>query len=291
VLYARDGPACSPRIEVEKVRPAGLDTAAERLVLGENAPGSWTASGDRRLAGLPRGRSARGARRRRDRARGRLPGPGPGRRLRPRQRSGGGGRGELPGPPDRLRPGRPARPGRRGGGAPRPRPRAAGALPPPLGGHLPDHRPRGRGARRRGAGDRRGRVSLGLGGPPGRGVRPPPPHATVVATSGGQINISGLGQTDAELALAAAANLCLQTTGVYREDFLDAVVARFGPGRLLFASAFPASIPASSSCGSPGRGRSATSPGRRFSAATRGASSPSTACERGRRVAGSPGPE
>jgi hypothetical protein len=37
VLYASDGPACSPRIEVEKVRLAGLDADAERLVLGENA--------------------------------------------------------------------------------------------------------------------------------------------------------------------------------------------------------------------------------------------------------------
>jgi predicted TIM-barrel fold metal-dependent hydrolase len=37
VLYASDGPACSPRIEVEKVRLAGLDLDGERLVLGENA--------------------------------------------------------------------------------------------------------------------------------------------------------------------------------------------------------------------------------------------------------------
>ena len=37
VLYASDGPACSPRIEVEKVRLAGLDAGVERLVLGENA--------------------------------------------------------------------------------------------------------------------------------------------------------------------------------------------------------------------------------------------------------------
>jgi len=37
VLYASDGPACSPRIELEKVRLAGLEDAAERLVLGENA--------------------------------------------------------------------------------------------------------------------------------------------------------------------------------------------------------------------------------------------------------------
>jgi predicted TIM-barrel fold metal-dependent hydrolase len=37
VLYASDGPACSPRIEVEKVRLAELDPGHERLVLGENA--------------------------------------------------------------------------------------------------------------------------------------------------------------------------------------------------------------------------------------------------------------
>lgn len=36
VLFASDGPACSPAIEVEKVRLAGLDPEAERLVLGEN---------------------------------------------------------------------------------------------------------------------------------------------------------------------------------------------------------------------------------------------------------------
>jgi predicted TIM-barrel fold metal-dependent hydrolase len=37
VLYASDGPACSPRIEVQKVRLAGLGPEEERLVLGENA--------------------------------------------------------------------------------------------------------------------------------------------------------------------------------------------------------------------------------------------------------------
>jgi predicted TIM-barrel fold metal-dependent hydrolase len=65
------------------------------------------------------------------------------------------------------------------------------------------------------------------------------PQLTVVATNGCQINISGLGQTDAELALEANANLVVQTTGVYREDFLEGVVARFGPERLLYASGFP----------------------------------------------------
>jgi len=37
VLYASDGPACSPRIEVEKVRLAGLAPDDERLVFADNA--------------------------------------------------------------------------------------------------------------------------------------------------------------------------------------------------------------------------------------------------------------
>ena len=65
------------------------------------------------------------------------------------------------------------------------------------------------------------------------------PEVTFVATNGIQFNISGLGQVDAELALAAAPNLRLQTAGVYREDFLEGVVRRFGAERVLYASAYP----------------------------------------------------
>jgi predicted TIM-barrel fold metal-dependent hydrolase len=65
------------------------------------------------------------------------------------------------------------------------------------------------------------------------------PDLRFVATNGGQLNVSGLGQTDAELALEACPNLALQTAGVYREDFLEGVVARFGSDRLLYASGFP----------------------------------------------------
>jgi predicted TIM-barrel fold metal-dependent hydrolase len=65
------------------------------------------------------------------------------------------------------------------------------------------------------------------------------PDTTVIATNGAQINISGLGQQDAELALEACPNLFLQTSGVYREDFIEGVVARFGAERVLYASAFP----------------------------------------------------
>ena len=65
------------------------------------------------------------------------------------------------------------------------------------------------------------------------------PETTFVATNGAQINISGLGQDDALIALDACPNLVVQTSGVYREDFLEGVVGRFGAERLLYASAWP----------------------------------------------------
>jgi predicted TIM-barrel fold metal-dependent hydrolase len=65
------------------------------------------------------------------------------------------------------------------------------------------------------------------------------PGVVFVATNVIQLNISGLGQVDAELALAESPNLHVQTAGVYREDFLEGVVRRFGSGRLLYASAYP----------------------------------------------------
>ena len=65
------------------------------------------------------------------------------------------------------------------------------------------------------------------------------PEVTFVVTNGGQINISGLGQVDVELAVRGNKNILLQTAGVYREDFLEGVVSRFGVDWLLFASAFP----------------------------------------------------
>ncbi|MCY4025782.1 MAG: amidohydrolase family protein [Acidobacteria bacterium] len=65
------------------------------------------------------------------------------------------------------------------------------------------------------------------------------PDVAFIATNGGQINISGLGQTDIELAMTDCPNLSLQTAGVYREDFLEGIVERFGADRLLYASAFP----------------------------------------------------
>lgn len=60
----------------------------------------------------------------------------------------------------------------------------------------------------------------------------------VVMTNGGQLNISGLGQFDATLALRAP-NIHLLSSGMYRNDFLERTVRDFGARRLLFASAAP----------------------------------------------------
>lgn len=65
------------------------------------------------------------------------------------------------------------------------------------------------------------------------------PDVTFIATNGGQFNISGLGTTDVLMALQAHSNIILQTAGVYREDFLEEVVAQFGSDRLVFATGAP----------------------------------------------------
>jgi predicted TIM-barrel fold metal-dependent hydrolase len=65
------------------------------------------------------------------------------------------------------------------------------------------------------------------------------PDVNFIMTNGGQINISGLGQADAELCLSEHANVFIQTAGVYREDFLENIVETLGANRVLFGSAFP----------------------------------------------------
>ena len=64
------------------------------------------------------------------------------------------------------------------------------------------------------------------------------PEVPVILTNGGQYNISGLGQIDAGLALQID-NVYVQTSGVYRDDWIERVVSEFGPERLLFASSAP----------------------------------------------------
>jgi uncharacterized protein len=65
------------------------------------------------------------------------------------------------------------------------------------------------------------------------------PEVTFVLTNGGQFNISGLGQTDARLAMERSANTVLTTTGVYRQDFIESVVQELGAHRVMYAGGSP----------------------------------------------------
>jgi predicted TIM-barrel fold metal-dependent hydrolase len=65
------------------------------------------------------------------------------------------------------------------------------------------------------------------------------PEVRVIMTHGGQINISGLAQTDAFNALRNGPNLQIEVSGVYRQDFIEEVVGELGAGRVLFGSNSP----------------------------------------------------
>ncbi len=65
------------------------------------------------------------------------------------------------------------------------------------------------------------------------------PMVPIMMTHGGQINISGLGQRDAWLTLSACPNVTIQTSGVYREDFIEEVIEQFGADRVIFGSSAP----------------------------------------------------
>jgi predicted TIM-barrel fold metal-dependent hydrolase len=65
------------------------------------------------------------------------------------------------------------------------------------------------------------------------------PGVPLVMTHGGQINISGLGQADAMQVLRTHPNVSMETSGVYRQDFLEDVVAELGAARVLFGSNSP----------------------------------------------------
>jgi uncharacterized protein len=62
---------------------------------------------------------------------------------------------------------------------------------------------------------------------------------TVVMTRGGQVNMSGLAQQSADLALTAAPNLRALSAGMYRQDWLEGCVRQFGAERLLHGSCAP----------------------------------------------------
>lgn len=70
------------------------------------------------------------------------------------------------------------------------------------------------------------------------------PSTSFLLTNGGQLNISGLGMQDAWAALESSPNLAIQTSGEYRQDFIEDVATRLGPERVMFASGAPQFEPA-----------------------------------------------
>lgn len=65
------------------------------------------------------------------------------------------------------------------------------------------------------------------------------PTVPMVITSGGQINISGIALKDATQLLKEHGNLYLETSGIYREDFIEDLVPVIGSERMLFGSNSP----------------------------------------------------
>lgn len=65
------------------------------------------------------------------------------------------------------------------------------------------------------------------------------PPRPVVLTHGGQLNISG-GHLEAAAELFRLyPQTLLETSGIYRQDWLESMLAAIGPGRILYGSGFP----------------------------------------------------
>jgi predicted TIM-barrel fold metal-dependent hydrolase len=65
------------------------------------------------------------------------------------------------------------------------------------------------------------------------------PETKVIATSGGQINICGGALQDAMIMLEENKNVYMETSGIYREDFIEEMTRKIGAGRLIFGSGSP----------------------------------------------------
>jgi predicted TIM-barrel fold metal-dependent hydrolase len=65
------------------------------------------------------------------------------------------------------------------------------------------------------------------------------PDVTIIATSGGQIDICGQLMWDAEEMLSACPNVILETSGIYRRDFIEQMSGKLGPERVMFGSGSP----------------------------------------------------
>jgi uncharacterized protein len=65
------------------------------------------------------------------------------------------------------------------------------------------------------------------------------PNLTIIATHGGQINISGMLLADALRTMRANPNVIMETSGIYREDFIEDTIAELGPERVIWGSNAP----------------------------------------------------
>lgn len=65
------------------------------------------------------------------------------------------------------------------------------------------------------------------------------PDARLILSSGGQVNITGLGMADAWIALERNANIAVLSNGEYRQDYLERIVRELGPERLLLGTMAP----------------------------------------------------
>jgi uncharacterized protein len=65
------------------------------------------------------------------------------------------------------------------------------------------------------------------------------PEVTMIVTHAGQLNISGRGLVDAARLFESHANVLLETSAVYRQDFLERMVSALGAQRMVFGSGSP----------------------------------------------------
>jgi predicted TIM-barrel fold metal-dependent hydrolase len=65
------------------------------------------------------------------------------------------------------------------------------------------------------------------------------PKLRIIATHGGQINISGMLLADALRTMRANPNVIMETSGIYREDFIEDTIAELGAERVIWGSNSP----------------------------------------------------
>jgi uncharacterized protein len=65
------------------------------------------------------------------------------------------------------------------------------------------------------------------------------PDITFIVTSGGQINICGALLWDAEEMLKTCPNVIMETSGIYRRDFIEQMTENLGGSRIVFGSGTP----------------------------------------------------